>query len=353
MVKITRLLALASVLLASASPQAAGVSGVWQGGFFGGPIYVILNQDGSTLTGTAGPSEKDQQSKLENLKFEDGHLTGSMDTAQLDLRVVGETLTGDISATGPSGPFVLHVTLRRPGAAAAAKPDADLKFEVASVKQTSAPEPGHGSDMRPTRTQFVLERFPLLTCIAMAYGIGDNIDDRISGPSWMKTEYYDITAKIPPGADSEQTGMMLQNLLAERFKLAVHRETREFSGYALLQAKGGFKIKDVPPTSSTSFTRIPGSLKMSGASMGSLASFLSRTMDRPVDDETGIAGTYNVELIWTPPETAPGPAGVVRAGGDAEEIAAALPQLGLKLEPRKLKKEILVVDHVEKVPVEN
>jgi uncharacterized protein (TIGR03435 family) len=348
--KTIHVLALAAVLLGSASLQAADISGVWQGGFFGGPLYLTLHQDGDKLSGTAGPGEKEQE-KLENIKLEDGHLTASMGPAQVDLRVVGETLTGDISATGPDGPMVFHVTLRRPGAAA--KPAADLKFEAASVKQARAPEQGHWSRFAPTRSQFVMERVPLQMCIALAYGMNDNSDDLISGPSWLKTEYYDIAAKIPPGSDSEQTGVMLQNLLAERFKLAVHRETKEFSGYALVRTKGEFKLKEVPPTGSSSFNRGPGSMKLSGATMGSLASFVSRMMDRTVYDETGIVGTFNFELTWTPPETASGPAGVVRAGGDAEEIAAALPQLGLKLEPRKLKKEILVVDHVEKVPVEN
>jgi uncharacterized protein (TIGR03435 family) len=351
-VKTIPLLALASVLLGSVSLQAADLSGVWQGGFFGGPIYLVLHQDGGTLSGTAGPGEKNQPSKLENVKLEDGHLTASAGPLQLDLRVVGETLTGDLTATTPTGPMVMHLTLRHPGAAAP-KPAADLKFEAASVKQAPAPEPGHLMQFHPTRSQFVMERVPLRVCIAIAYGVRDNSDYAITGPAWLKTEFYDITAKIPPDADSGQTQTMLQNLLAERFKLAVHRETKEFSGYALVQAKGGFKLKEAPSTGGTNMNQGPGSMKMTGAKMGVFAGILSRMMDRPVEDETGVTGTYDIALTWTPPETAPGPGGVVRAGGDAEEIAAALPALGLNLEARKLQKEILVVDHVEKVPVEN
>jgi len=94
---------------------------------------------------------------------------------------------------------------------------------------------------------------------------------------------------------------MLRNLLAERFKLAVHRESREFSGYALVQTKGGSKLQEVPSGSSMISGRSPGSLKITGAMA----------------------------------------------------IVAALPQLGLKLEPRKLQKDIVVVDYAETVPAEN
>lgn len=354
MVNTIPLLALASALLGSVSLQAADISGVWQGGFFGGPIYIVLHQDGAKLTGTGGTSEKEQNMKLDNLKLEGDRITASIGPVQLDLRVVGETLTGDISAQSPNDPIVLHVVLRRPGAAP--KPAADLKFEVASVKPAPAPEQGHWTQLRPNRSQFVMERASLWMCISMAYGLMDNDQFSISGPSWLKNEYYDIAAKIPPDSDSGQTQTMLQNLLAERFKLAVHRETKEFSGYSLVQTKGGFKLKEAPFTRNSNISRGPGFMKLTGVTMAAFASSLSRMLDRPVQDETGIAGTFEIALNWTPSETAPGPGGVVRtspAGDDVMEIAAALPDLGLKLEPRKLQKEVLVVDHAEKVPVEN
>lgn len=346
-------LALASALLGSVSLQAADISGVWQGGFFGGSIYMVLQQDGAKLSGTTGTSEKQQDIKLENLKLEGDRLTASMGPAQFDLRIVGETLTGDVSAQSPNGPVVLHVTFRRPGAA---KPAADLKFEVASVKQTSAPEPGHWSQIRPTRGQFLLDRVTLQNCIAMAYGVRQGDNFAIVGPDWLKSEYYSIAAKIPPDRDSGDTQAMLRNLLEERFKLAVHRETREFSGYALVQAKGGFKLHEAPFTGNSTSGRGPGYMKMTGATMSMLASNLSWALDRPVEDETGIAGTYEISLTWTPEDAAPAPGGatgVHRSSDDSTEIAAALPQVGLRLEPRKLQKEIVVVDHADKVPTEN
>ena len=122
-------------------------------------------------------------------------------------------------------------------------------FEVASVKR--APPYVDGADYQmhggpgtndPGRITYPRTWLPRL--LTKAYGV---LQDQISGPDWLETEAYSIVAKIPPSTTADQFNLMLQNLLAERFHLTLHHETREFQVYSLLVAKGGPKMKPSPP----------------------------------------------------------------------------------------------------------
>jgi uncharacterized protein (TIGR03435 family) len=351
------ILALAYVFWGSASLHAADLSGVWQGGIFGGPIVWVLHQDGATLSGTAGTSGKEQQVKLEKIKLEGDRLTASAGSLQFDLRVQGETLAGDVTRGPASPPDVFHLVLRRRNEAAR-KAMEGMKFEVASVKPVPASQ--NGTALRPSRTEFVMNAVTLQTCIAYAYGLGFNDDSAIAGPAWLKTAHYSIVAKLPPDSDFEQNQAMLRNLLAERFKLVVHRETKEVSGYALVPAKGGFKLKEVAFRATPGPGMGPGQIKLASSPVSRLAQVLSVMLDQPVENDTGIEGFFDIELTWTIDESSAVTGGSTgwspmgSARDDAPAVMAAMQrQLGLKLEPRKLQKEMVMVDHAEKVPVEN
>ena len=126
------------------------------------------------------------------------------------------------------------------------------KFEVASVRPfdpaTRPPwiDTGGPGSKDPGRIHF--PRAIMLTLLTRAYGVGT---DQISGPAWIRDftgkDYYTVDATMPPGTTKEQYRQMLQNLLAERFRLKVHHETRSFPGYELTVAKGGPKMKESEP----------------------------------------------------------------------------------------------------------
>jgi uncharacterized protein (TIGR03435 family) len=137
---------------------------------------------------------------------------------------------------------------------------------------------------------------------------------------------------------------MLQRLLAERFHLAVHRGTKEVSGYALIVAKGGPKLKESKAQAGRSYI-LPESVVIDHATMDHFASVLARPAGRPVVDATGISGVFDINLKYA-------------REGDANSerpslFTALQEQLGLKLEPRKVSQETIIVDHVDRIPAEN
>jgi uncharacterized protein (TIGR03435 family) len=153
--------------------------------------------------------------------------------------------------------------------------------------------------------------------------------------------------------------LMLQTLLAERFKLLVHLETKIVPGYALVLAKSGPKLtkaKD-PETTQIGGGGSAGRTRFAGASMKQLAAALSFSLGQPIEDKTGVEGAFDFDLEYAQDER-----GVPSMGERADQKAAdPLPsfftalqeQLGLKLEARKIPVELVVVDHAEKVPTEN
>jgi uncharacterized protein (TIGR03435 family) len=197
--------------------------------------------------------------------------------------------------------------------------------------------------------------------------------DRINGPSWLETVCFDVIARLPQGATSDQVPMMLQSLLADRFKLRAHKESRMGTGYALVIDKNGPKMKKSTESSNFVRGRPPAGLaiRRDGAglrgamTMEMLARFLSRAGYGPVVDATGLDGKYEVDLAWANepafgsrgPSASAGettPSGVGEASTPTEDLFSAVRQsLGLKLEARKTMIDALVVDQVERVPTEN
>lgn len=176
-------------------------------------------------------------------------------------------------------------------------------------------------------------------------------DYQISGPDWIDSQGYDINATMPPSTSPDEAMLMIQSLLVERLKLTVHRETRDLPVYALVVGKGGIKAREVE-WEFAGISRSPGHLTSASTRMEDLAVLLSRQLDRPVLDMTGIKGHFEVKLEWTP-EGAPRREGNGPDPAGPSIFTAVQEQLGLKLEARKAPVEMIIVDHVERYPIEN
>src|SRR3569832_1262660 len=119
------------------------------------------------------------------------------------------------------------------------------EFEVASIKASPNQPPNMAEvGIHVDGVQFRITYFPLVEYLRVAYRLKGN---QVSGPEWMDSEHFDVSAKIPEGAPRDKVLDMLQSLIEDRFSLMTHRETRELPVYALTQAKGGLKVQPLPP----------------------------------------------------------------------------------------------------------
>lgn len=234
------------------------------------------------------------------------------------------------------------------------------KFETASVKRLdrcsliqNSVDPG----------MIALKGDPLNIVLMEAFKVKVN---QIAGPSWLAEDCFEIVAKMPQGAPADQMPAMLQALLAERFKLSAHKENRQQSGYALVVDKNGPKFKESDPYADANalhrdqrmFRAGPGISGTKGSmTMKALAIYLSDKGYGPVEDATGLKGKYDIDISWTPDPTFESPGRFGQEHPNAEPtpglFAALRESLGLKLEPRKVSVEVLVIDHIERVPAEN
>ncbi|MGA7240148.1 MAG: TIGR03435 family protein [Bryobacteraceae bacterium] len=237
---------------------------------------------------------------------------------------------------------------------------------MASVKRTNACEFNTSIDS----AVLTLNGVPLKVALMQAFSVKT---DQIEGPSWLDTDCFAITAKMPEHATKDQVPAMLQALLAERLKLAAHKEERSRSGYALVVDKGGPKFKEDDPKASFMGKAPQGSTRFGFAghgqlkgvmTMATLAGSLSRRGYGPVQDLTGLTGKYDIDLSWVtdpafeprgPEATASAPAPQTVGGPEPEAnlFAALRESLGLKLERRNVSVEFVVIDHIERVPTEN
>jgi uncharacterized protein (TIGR03435 family) len=251
-------------------------------------------------------------------------------------------------------------------------PVARPTFEVASVHpldpNSGAPGtnvmrggPGTGDPTQITFISVTMQRL-LMT----AYGVGA---EQISGPGWLDGERYAIAAKIPLGATREQLLLMLQNLLAERFHLALHHAAKNFPMYELVVAKGGSKLKPSEDASLRSryVTGADNGISRLTFSTFSLADFAG-VLGIPlgtmygnfsaahVVDNTGLTGKYDFTLEFAG-YMGPGGALPTTPDGPAESgpslFTALETQLGLKLNDKKASIDVLMIDHVDKVPTAN
>jgi uncharacterized protein (TIGR03435 family) len=240
-------------------------------------------------------------------------------------------------------------------------------FDVASVKPHPQSADGmirvrmNGGPGTPDPVRLNYENVSLKAVLGKAFDVKSY---QLTTPDWADSERYDITAKIPQGTTKEQFGVMLQNLLVERFKLAYHRDKKELPAYILVAGKAGSKMKvsEGPAAGGTSMRMQPGKATMNaaGVSMTQLVDMLANQVDRPIVDGTGLTGRYDFTLEFAPemrnmpgmPMMAGG--GPVNEGESAPSLFTAVQeQLGLRLEPKKAMLDLIVVDRLEKTPTEN
>lgn len=199
---------------------------------------------------------------------------------------------------------------------------------------------------RPDAISRVEFRHMSLKAILMAaYGVGK---DQIAGPSWLSGEHYDIVAQLPSGLESDQIPAMLQNLLIERFRMTVHRQTTPGKGFVLLAGKAGPELIATRPGSKPGVYRGPGYLRFANCTVTDLARLLSAFMGRTVVDQTGIQGNYDITLKVYGAELKM--AGLV---GDTSlaAVTAALRDLGLKLESRTVSSTNVVIEKADREPI--
>ena len=234
-------------------------------------------------------------------------------------------------------------------------------FDVASVKPNKS-STGRNSMDRSPGGGFSATNATLKGLIKAAYSIYDH--QLIGGPGWLESERYDIVAKAPPNTPDNQLRPMLQTLLTERFKLKLHRETRQMPVYALILGKHGPKFQEVNREAKDGdgdSRKGRGHLTAQRVPISDLAEILSGELGLTVLDRTGLKGFFDLKLEWTPDESqlrgpGDGPDGRIRtAAADpngASIFTALQEQLGLKLEKQIGPVEVLVIDHVER-PSEN
>jgi uncharacterized protein (TIGR03435 family) len=181
------------------------------------------------------------------------------------------------------------------------------------------------------------------------------------GPGWLNTERYDIHAKEPDGVSPQQWPERLRALLVERFKLATHTERRSMQGFALTLARSDGRLGDrLRRTDSCEKTAsLPScaqsrgsdhSFQMNGLPLTTLVNNLRQRMGGPVEDRTGLVGSFVAELDWAL-ERRPGSPDAVPDEGVAL-VTALQEQLGLKLQRERVDVDVVVIDRVER-PAEN
>jgi uncharacterized protein (TIGR03435 family) len=233
-------------------------------------------------------------------------------------------------------------------------------FEVATIKPT-APDDRSGRFLTMQGAhQLVVKGYTLKFMVAAAH----NLPPRLiaGGPAWADSDRYDIVAATPgdnrPTLDQQMA--MLRTLLAERFKLAIHHESRELPVYELTVARRGAKLEtstapDQQPLLVNKVFPTHIELPARNATMAQFASMLQRSvLDRPVVDKTGLAGRYDFNLEWTPDDTQFDgrlPPSLTTSGEKPDLVAALEAQIGLKLETSRGSVDVIVIDSVDRPTV--
>lgn len=224
-------------------------------------------------------------------------------------------------------------------------------FDVASVKVSQL----SGRESRRERIEavpgsLIMGNVRFVTAVRWAYHV---FDYQVSGPGWITDQRYDISAKAGSPVPEDELRLMLRTLLAERFQLVIHRQTKEMQAYVVVVGKNGHKMTE-------STTEGPMAVKPSGmgalverADLDELAALLSQPLQAPVINATGLKGNFDFKVDAAPyitPEVtnAKSPLDLIGVG-----ITAMQEQLGLKMESKKVAVEMIVIDRAERTPVEN
>jgi uncharacterized protein (TIGR03435 family) len=303
-------------------------------------------------------------------------------TVKMTLTMIGGTYEGKLSGDGKTitgtwsqgpNPVPLDLTRATPETEWTIPPpepklppmdaNANPSFEVATIKPSAPNKPGKAFGFRGGH--FVTMNTNVNDLIAFAYGL--HAKQIIDAPPWFGTDLYDIEGK--PDTEGrpniKQMGIMVQKLLADRYKLTFHHDKRELSVYVITVASGGPKMTKTTaaPTDPSGFGfRGLGDLMVRNLNMTDFATWMqSGVMDKPVVDETELKDRYDFQLKWTPDDSQfaqfRGTGAKIPPPSDDPNAPPSLytaiqEQLGLKMGPAKAPDDVIVIDHVEK-PSEN
>jgi uncharacterized protein (TIGR03435 family) len=261
------------------------------------------------------------------------------------------------------------------------------EFEVASIKPAMPLTPDTNLGMHVDGAQIRVTYFSLKDILAMAYPVRF---EQIIGPDWLPSERFDIAAKLPDGATRAQIPEMLQALIQDRFQMKMHRDKKEFPVYSLEFAKSSSTLTEAPPDPDSEPGFATGNMDPKGGAvlrygkdsvfafvdnkidakklpMTIFAEWLSRYMDRPVVDMTGLKGRYDFVLNLSPDDframylrsaisagvLVPPQLLITLDSSSLGSFYSALQKIGLKLQPGKASLDVLVIDSIQKKPTEN
>jgi uncharacterized protein (TIGR03435 family) len=222
-------------------------------------------------------------------------------------------------------------------------------FDASSVKP--AKPDARGYSIRPLPGRVSAENVTLKLLIGEAYHV---YDFQISGgPKWIDADRYDVEAKVGGGIAPSKTQLrvMLQKLLADRFSLKVRHELREMPVYLLVSGKGGPKLQSSKDPAKQTVFRVfqRRQITAENAPLEELANTLTWLVGKPVLDRTGLQGTFDYKLEWSPDELQmPSTEAPPQTNENAPSLNGALQQLGLKLVSQKDSLDVLVLERAEK-----
>jgi uncharacterized protein (TIGR03435 family) len=366
--------AIALIFALTGAVHAQDITGNWQGTLQAGSslrIVFRVTKDAEGFTSTMHSIDQGGQAIATTITVQGSNV-------KISIPAIAGGYEGRLSADGNSmegnwsqGPGKLPLNLVKatretawaiPEPAAPPKPmaaDANPAFEVATIKPGQPGAQGYGFLIKGR--QFFTINTSLSDLISFAYGV--HARQISGGPSWSENDKYDIVGQ-PEGdgqPNERQWKIMVQKLLADRFRLAFHNEKRELPVYAIVVGKGGPKLtksQGDPNGLPGIFFKGLGVMPAINANMGDLGRVLQGTvLDRPVIDQTGITGRYDFTLTWTPDEfqfpgiqRPPTPTG--NPGAAPNLFTAIQEQLGLRLETTRAPADVIVIDRVEK-PTDN
>jgi len=250
---------------------------------------------------------------------------------------------------------------------------APRSFEVASIKPHDQANP-RSMMVADASGRFTAVNISAVMLIRTAYSLQN--DQVAGGPDWLRSATFDISAKAEDGTPVAAMGPMLQSLLADRFQLTSHRETRELPVYGLVKARGDGQLgpRLVPNGCVWDFTKPPappkpgepvcgnisegfGRMTLNAIPIPGFLQYLAPKVNRVILDRTGLTGNFNIELQWTPDNLPPRPPGLpadqpLRVNGESIDpngpslFTALQEQLGLRLESTRGPVEVLVIDRL-------
>lgn len=353
-----------------ASESAQDIAGTWQGTLpVGGGMRIVLKISNAARAGSGI-----WQGVFYNIDAalgEHGRATSAMTVQGSDFKftiaAIDSSFEGKVSANGASisGTWMQgkesHALnfVRATPETAWAIPEADKRmsadakpeFEVATVKPT---DPNWGSEgFHNNGRRDWCDNETVMRIISVAYHV--HARQIVAGPPWLGSDKYTVDGvqDVEGEPNMEQMQGMYQKLLADRFKLTLHREKRDLSVYAITVAKSGPKLAkslgdpNGSPDQTGNWNGVGNAIRFTNNSMGDFALMLEFFLDKPVVDQTGLVGRFDFFLKWTSEEVQ-----VSDPNAPPGLFTAIQEQLGLKLEPVKAPVDVLVVDHVER-PSEN